>query len=439
LPCELALHSFDDVYDAEDDFAEVYGAIVDRVLELGRRPAGVIYAVPGSPSVGEATVSAIRARAPSTGIDVSLIAGLSFIEPTLALLGLDALPGLQVCDALELAALHHPPLNPDVPALVAQIYGRRQAAACKLTLMNQYPDDHEVVLASAAGSQAEHAARMPLYDLDRRDDLSHLTTLYIPPLVATGSLEGFQDTVARLRAPGGCPWDQEQTHASLRPNLVEEAFEVVAAIDADDPAALAEELGDLLLQVVLHAQIATEEGEFKMWQVLSGIDRKLKHRHPHVWGDVTVHGSAEVVARWEKLKQVEKGEDRSVLDGVPDALPALLQAEVHGRRAARMGFDWPDAAGVIAKVREEIKELETAGSDAERESEMGDLLLAVVNWARWLDVDAESALRTANGRFARRFRAVEMAARQRGWDPAARSIEELEELWQAAKDDENQN
>jgi len=437
LPSELSLRSFDELYDVADDFEQVYSSIVSRVLELGCRPGGVVYAVPGSPMVGEATVSGILSQARSLGVEVTLVQGISFIEPTLALLELDALPGLQVYDALELAARHHPPLNPNLPALIAQIYDRRLVADCKLTLMNQYPDDHEVVLVDAAGSGLEQLVHLRLYDLDRRDDFAHLSTLFVPPLDGAAGLEAFQDTVARLRAPGGCPWDQEQTHASLRRNLVEEAFEVAVAIDEGDLAALEEELGDLLLQVVLHAQIATEEGEFMMWQVIAGIDRKLKHRHPHVWGDVTVEGSDEVVQRWEKLKQAEKGEERSVLDGVPDALPALLQAEVYGRRAARVGFDWSEATGVVDKVHEEMAELAAASSSTEQEAELGDLLFAVVNWARWLGVDPESALRMANARFARRFRAVEEGAQQRGWDMAERSIGELEALWQRAKSAES--
>jgi tetrapyrrole methylase family protein/MazG family protein len=241
--------------------------------------------------------------------------------------------------------------------------------------------------------------------------------------------------MAHLRAPEGCPWDREQTHESLRAELLEETYEVVAAIDAGDVRALQEELGDLLLQVLIHTQIATEEGEFKMAQVIAGIDAKLKHRHPHVWGERPVQGTEDVLRRWEELKREEKGEDRSVLDGVPAALPALQQADTYSRRAARVGFDWTEAGGVADKIREEMAEVVAAASPEEREAELGDLLFAVVNWARWLEVDPETALRLANGRFAHRFRAVERLARQRGLDVAAMDIEALEALWQEAKED----
>jgi tetrapyrrole methylase family protein/MazG family protein len=316
---------------------------------------------------------------------------------------------------------------------VGQLYNRAVAADVKLTLMNQYPDDHYVVLIHAAGTLEQRVVRLPLYELDRQEDATHLTTLYIPPLPGVTSFEGLQDTVARLRAPGGCPWDREQTHESLRAGLLEEAYETVAAIDADDMQALQEELGDFLLQVLMQGQVATEAGEFTMAHVVSGIDAKLKHRHPHVWGDRAVSGTQEVLQRWEELKREEKGEQRSVLDGVPAALPAVQQADTYSRRAARVGFDWTELHGVVEKVREEMAEVEAAVTPEEREAEVGDLLFAVVNWARWLGVDPETALRKASARFARRFRGVEQAIRERQLDVTALTMDELEALWQEVK------
>jgi tetrapyrrole methylase family protein / MazG family protein len=432
LPSHLTLHSFDALYEEAEDFAQVYEAIVTEVLRLGRRPEGVIYAVPGHPLVGESAVTRLLSQAEDAGFAVRMVEGLSFIEPTLTALQVDALPGLQVCDAVEVASLYHPPLNPDLPALLAQLYSRALAADVKLTLMNQYPDDHEVALVHAAGTPAQRLVRLPLYELDRRD-VGHLTTLYVPPLPGVTGFEGLQDTMAHLRAPEGCPWDREQTHESLRGTLLEEAYEVAAAIDAGDVCALQEELGDLLLQVLIHTQIATEGGEFKMPAVIAGIDSKLKHRHPHVWGGREVSGTGEVLRRWEELKREEKGKRRSALDGVPVALPALQQADTYSRRAARVGFDWSGPGGVADKVREEIAEIEESEIQEEREAEVGDLLFAAVNWARWLGVDPEVALRQANARFARRFRAMERMARERGLDMTVLDIDALEALWQEAK------
>ena len=436
LPPHLVLHSFDDLYERADDFSQVYDTIVGELLRLGQRPGGAIYAVPGHPLVGEASVTQVLSQKDEAGLDVRIVEGLSFVGPTLTALGIDALSGLQICDAVALAARNHPPLNPDLPALVGQLYSRPLAADVKLTLMNQYPDDHQVVLVHAAGTPEQRVERFPLFELDRQQGIAHLTTLFVPPLPALGGFEGLQDTVAHLRAPNGCPWDREQTHESLRSNLLEETYEVLAAIDAASPPALQEELGDLLLQIVLHAQIATEEGEFKMPAVVAGIDTKLKRRHPHVWGDRVVQGSAEVVRRWEQLKREEweeKGTERSVLEGVPQVLPALLQADIYGRRAARVGFDWTDVGGVIDKVSEEIGELHSATGPVEREAELGDLLFAVANWARWLGVDPEAALRKANGRFAARFQAVEAQAREHGRDASSFTLDELEAFWQRAK------
>lgn len=435
LPPHLTVHAFDHLYEAAEDFTQVYESIAGEVLRLGGRPQGVVYAVPGHPLVGEATVQRVLALAEEAGLSVRIVEGMSFIEPVLTALRVDALAGLQIADALEVAACHHPPLNPDVPALIGQLYSRTLAADLKLTLLNQYPRDHEVILVHAAGTSEQRLVHLPLCELDHRDDIAHLSTLYVPPLPGVTSFEGLQETVAHLRAPDGCPWDREQTHESLRGNLLEEAYEVAAAIDAGDVQALCEELGDLLLQVVLHTQIATEEEEFRMAAVIAGIDAKLKHRHPHVWGGQRVSGASEVLRRWESLKQQEK-EKGSILDGVPVALPALQQADLYSRRAARVGFDWPAIAGVADKVREEIAELEAAGTPEEREAELGDLLFAVVNWARWLGIDAETALRQANARFARRFRGMERLAQERGLDMATLTIDELEALWQKAKSDE---
>ena len=434
LPSHLSLHSFDHLYEEKADFAEVYEEIAARVLALGERPQGVIYAVPGHPLVGEASVQRILALARERGLEVRIVEGLSFVEPVLTCLGLDAIEGLQLADATELAALYHPPVNPDRPTLVGQLYGRHLASSVKLTLTNLFPADHQVVLVHGAGTAVEKATTLPLYELDRNGDIDHLTTLYLPPLPETSSLESFQDTIAHLRAPDGCPWDREQTHQSLRTALLEETYEVLTALDADDMDALCEELGDLLLQILLHAQIAVEEGDFSLAQVIEEINAKIKRRHPHVFGGVVVSGTDEVLHNWEEIKREEKGEAKgSMLDDVPPTLPALAQAQSYQRRVARVGFDWPNVEGVVAKVAEEIEELRRTLDAAEREEELGDLLFSLVNLARWLKVDAESALRAANARFTRRFVAMEDLCRQRGQHLADLSLAEQDALWEEIK------
>jgi tetrapyrrole methylase family protein / MazG family protein len=437
LPPGLALHSFDDLYESIADFEQVYTRIADQVLELGRRPQGVIYAVPGHPSVGEASVAIIRERAAAVGSGpVRLVAGLSFVEPVLSALGLDALPNLQVADALELAGRHHPTFHADAPALVAQLYSQAIAADVKLTLMNQYPDDHQVALVHAVGTPDERLEWLPLYELDRSPHIAHLTALHVPARPQPSAMLSLQETIAHLRAPEGCPWDREQTHQSLRTNLLEEAHEALEAIDADDPDAMREELGDLLLQIVLQSQIGLEAGEFSLEEVIAGIRAKLIRRHPHVFGDVKVSGVGQVMENWEAIKAAERGHQKAppgTLGKVPAGLPALSQAATYQRRAVRVGFDWPDISGVKAKVTEEIAELDAAEDAEAAEDELGDLLFAVVNWARWLNVDPESALRRANAKFYQRFAAMEATAKGQGKSLADMSLEEMDVLWEGAK------
>lgn len=247
-------------------------------------------------------------------------------------------------------------------------------------------------------------------------------------------IERLAAIMARLRDPeNGCPWDVEQDFASIAPYTIEEAYEVADAIERDDLAALKDELGDLQLQVVFHARMAQESGHFDLAGVLDGISEKMVRRHPHVFG---ANGDADAeTPGWEAIKAAEREEKGggSALDGVASALPALLRAEKLQKRAARTGFDWPDTEGPKAKIAEEIGEVERARNVVERTEEIGDLLFAVVNWARKMDIDPEAALREANRKFERRFRAME----ERGGDGFPElSLDEMEELWRAAKRDE---
>lgn len=247
-----------------------------------------------------------------------------------------------------------------------------------------------------------------------------------------GRFETLVQIVARLRAPDGCPWDREQTHRSLRRNLLEECYEALEALDRDDPHRLAEELGDILVQVAFHCQIAKERGEFTWEEVFRRVNTKLLSRHPHVFGQATASTPREVEEQWEAIKRRERGPS-STLEGIPRTMPALAYAQAISHRAARVGFEWGDLKGVLEKVREELGELQEAEDQPSREREVGDLLFTVVNLARWLGVEAESALREANQRFYHRFAYMERACRSRGVDFASLPPEEKEALWQEAK------
>ncbi len=437
LPPALEIHSFDELYESGDSFEDVYSAIVEKVLELGKSPEGVVYAVPGDPFVAEATCPEIAQRARTLDLPLKIVSGLSFLESVFAALGLDPYPRLILMDALELSLAHVPAFPPDMPVLVAQIYSRLVAAEVKMTLNTVYPDEHPVRLIHAAGTKDELVEDIPLYEIDRSEHIGLLTVLYVPPLGEGTSFEAFQEIVAHLRAPDGCPWDREQTHETLRTHLMGEAYEALEAMDAGDPAEMAEEFGDLLLQIVLNAQIASEEGDFNMADVLKGIYDKIIRRHPHVFGDVMLNGVQGVLKNWEKLKAAERANgsepDKGLLDGVPLALPALSQAQEYQDRAARVGFDWKEVSGVLDKIAEEVQEVREVTNEAELIAELGDLFFALVNLARWKKVDAESALRGTSMRFKKRFAYVEQGAKKQGRKLSEMSIDEMEALWQEAK------
>jgi tetrapyrrole methylase family protein/MazG family protein len=431
------LRSFDSLYESAESFEQVYEQIVEQVLALGRRPQGVLYAVPGHPFVAEATAPEIVRRARLEGIPVRVIEGLSFLEPAFTALGLDPFPHLALVDALQLAASHVPPFPPGVPALVAQIHSPVIASDVKLTLMSLYPDEHPVKLVHAAGTPGQMVEELALYEIDRSPHIGLLTALYLPPLAPQTSFEAFLEVVAHLRAPDGCPWDREQTHRSLRGDLLEETYEALASMDADDVDGMREELGDLLLLILLHTQIASDEGEFTIADVLSGIHTKIVYRHPHVFGDFQVKDEQHLLQNWERLKAQERLEngkgEASLLDGVSPALPALAQAELYQKRAARVGFDWPDVKGVVDKLEEELGEVHQAAEGEEQAAEIGDLLFAVANLARWFRVEPESALREANARFRKRFTYIEQAARAQERAVSDLTLDEMEALWQQAK------
>ncbi len=250
------------------------------------------------------------------------------------------------------------------------------------------------------------------------EDLSQFTTLV--------------DIIARLRAPDGCPWDKQQTHASLRKDLLEECYEVLEALDEGNSGELCSELGDLLMQVVFHAQIAAEAGEFELSDVINNITTKLIHRHPHVFGSKKIKDAEEVLLNWEVLKQEERG-GTSMLASVPKQMPALGYSQEIQRRVAQVGFDWEDIDGVIEKLTEEISELKQADSQERKAQEFGDLLFTLANIARRLGIDSEAALREANQRFYRRFTCMEEVCRQRGLNFGGLSFDEQNALWEEAK------
>jgi tetrapyrrole methylase family protein/MazG family protein len=435
LPQNVSLHGFDHYYQAEQDFESVYQKIAENLLQLGK-DREVVYAVPGNPYVGESTVTLLLAQAEAADVPLRIVSGLSFVEPVLAAIKVDALDGLQIVDALPTAESLYPSLHADRPVLIGQIYNRLIAGEVKQSLSAIYPDEHPVILVHKAGESNQVLERVPLYEIDRSEEIGHLTSLFVPALPSPATVPALAETVAVLRSPGGCPWDIEQTPQSMREGFLEEAYEVLDALDRNDIENLSEELGDMLYHIVMQAQMASEDGDFTLSDVIAGIDIKLRRRHPHVWGDWQVNDTAEVLRNWEMLKKQEKNTavQASVLDGILKALPALPQSQKIQDRVAKVGFDWPEIEGIYEKVQEEVSELRAAQNAEERASELGDLLFVIVNLARRYGIEAESALREANGRFEKRFRLTESLARQRQLDFAEMSLDEMNELWEEAKE-----
>src|SRR5438034_3186730 len=329
--------SFDRFYDESSNWEMLYQRIAEEICSLAAEQA-VIYAVPGHPLIGESSVQHVLALARERNLSTSIVAGVSFLEPVCTVLELDPLEaGTQLFDATTLAALGDDEVAgkiiPTLPLLVGQVYNRRLASAVKLVLSEVYADEWPVKLVRAAGvGDDETVVTLPLYELDRGTSLAnHLSTLYVPPvdvLSAHRLPETLRYITMRLRRePDGCPWDRQQTHASITRYLLEEAYEVVEAIEENDIDHLAEELGDLLLQVYLHAEIARQDGNFSLGDVYEHVNAKLIRRHPHVFGTTEANTPDQVVQNWESIKRQERakaGKDvarESQLDGVPPASP----------------------------------------------------------------------------------------------------------------------
>ena len=338
--------------------------------------------------------------------------------------------GLQIFSAAALLEYLHPPLQTTIPTLVGSIGS--QGTRLATILSRFYPANTQVhTLAPGESAPVPHT-------------LAQLTTQrkvydcwFVPARSMDSSLPYLADLIAQLRAPDGCPWDRAQTHQSLRPYLLEEAHELLEALDSGDSEAVCDELGDVLLQILLHSQLAAEDGAFTILDVLEQLARKLIRRHPHVWGEAKLDSPDSVRQTWEQLKREERGEmgtGRPTLAGLPKSLPALLQAQRYQERAAKVGFDWENAGDVAAKVREEMEELLHATPGKEREAEFGDLLFALVNWARWLEIaDVESALRATNQRFYLRFQFIENRLREAGRTVNETTLAEMDALWEEAK------
>ena len=432
----------DDLYESSDTFADVYAEIAERLIADAATHGDLLYAVPGSPLVLERTVRTLQERSahPDASFSLDIRPAMSFLDVAWARLGIDPVEaGVRLVDGHEFSTAA---ADQTGPLLVAHTHANWVLSDIKLAVEGATGDEAVVIL-HALGTEDERIVETTWADLDRTLDADHLTSIYIPHLAAPVGhhYTRFHQLARTLREQ--CPWDVEQTHQSLIPYLLEETYEVVDALqaladpspDADPDADLIEELGDLLYQIEFHATIAEQEGRFTIADVAEGIHDKLVRRHPHVFGDVTAEDSGTVLANWDDIKRIEKGRT-SIFDGIPRSMPALSYAAKIGRKASKVGFDWPDVSGAIPKIAEETAELIEAidaADEAETAAELGDLLFAVVNVARHVGVDPELALRRASDKFRTRFEGVEALATQRSIDLQIADLVALDELWDEVK------
>lgn len=433
----VVCESFDYVYEKYDTFEPVYLEIAQVLIDQSQQE-DIIYAVPGHPLVAEQTVQHLIEAERNGKVKLVIEGGQSFLDPIFGALRIDPIEGFQLLDGTNLS-MHDIHMRQHV--LIAQVYDAFSASEVKLTLMEKYRDDYPVTIVTAAGSSQEKLVTVPLYELDHVAELNNLTTVYVPPVAtdeeALRDWTTFRKIIATLRGPNGCPWDQKQTHESLKKYLLEEAHEFLAAVDAEDDFAMIEELGDVLLQVFLHAQIGEDNGYFTLEEVLATISEKMIRRHPHVFGDTAVEDADEVIANWEAIKRTEKGQaPEHLLDGEYRAEASLLTAYNYQKAAAKVGFDWPNVEDAWAKFLEEAKEFQEEmanGTNGTRVDEFGDVLFTLVNIARFYKISPEEAMLHANEKFARRFYFVEQQVKQSGKEFADFTLEQLDAFWDEAK------
>ena len=428
--------TFDEVYESADTFADVYRTITERLAEAAAQHGEVLYAVPGSPWVLERTVAHLVA---DPRVECTVLAGMSFLDLAYARLRVDPIEvGMRLVDGHRFAV---DAAGQRGPLLVAHCHNQRVMSDIKLAV--EHEPDEPVVVLQRLGLPDETVFELPWHEIDREVDADHLTSIYISHLAApvAAELVTFYEIVRRLRAE--CPWDRVQTHASLARYAIEETYELVEAIGALGPDGegddeLIGELGDVLLQVVLNAAVAEQDGRFTLADVAAGISEKMTRRHPHVFGNVVVNGAGDVVTNWEAIKAAERADTgaaphRDRFAGIDGSLPGLSYANELTKAAMKKGFAWGNATGAAAKVREELDEVLAATGTATITDEIGDLLHAAVVLARECGVDPEVAIRQSAAKFRRRFAALEDLIVRRGETMDQLPVATLVDRWIEAK------
>ncbi|QOR34517.1 nucleoside triphosphate pyrophosphohydrolase [Clostridium sp. 'deep sea'] len=426
----------DNFYDEVNTFTDVYDNICKHVISNFKDNNLVHYAVPGHPLVLEKTVKQLIELCREKEIEVEIVSGISSLDVIYSYLKTDPSNGIIALDALNLPSKS---IWSGKELLITQVYNKLTAGDLKLVLLEEYDAEHQIKILKSIGiASAETVINVPLYQLDWHE-FDHLTSVYVPAdkSASLNAISRLEDILEILRSPHGCPWDREQTHSSLKTSLLEETYEVLEALELKNMDMLCEELGDLLLQIVFHSQIAKENNDFCLKNVIKSINEKMIRRHPHVFADKIVNNTSEVLHNWEQIKMKEKSSKQNgpigLLDNVTVTLPALMQAAKVQEKAARVGFDWDDISQVWDKLFEEINELQEAKGDTEKAEELGDVLFAVVNLSRFMDVDSEVALLQTVQKFKRRFKYIEKQVELSGKQITEFTLSELDAFWEEAK------
>ncbi|MGY0373616.1 bifunctional methyltransferase/pyrophosphohydrolase YabN [Clostridium sp. JNZ J1-5] len=429
--------TYDNSYETLNNFDDVYEAIAKDLVNKHKELGDLVYAVPGHPLIAEKSVNILINLCEKENIDIDIFPAISFVDAMMESLRIDPINGVKIIDAFD---INNQILDKRLGTIVTQVYNKFIASEVKLRLLEYFNDDMEIYFIRAAGvKELESIRKIHLYELDRQEDIDHLTSIYIPKaLEAAKDFHDLLDIMEVLRGDDGCPWDREQSHESLKKYLIEECYEVIEAIDEQDEDKIIEELGDVLLQVVFHAQIGKEEGYFDISDIIKGICTKLIERHPHVFGKVKVGSSDEVLVNWDEIKRKEKALETYTdeLKHVARSLPSLMRAEKIQKKAAKVGFDWNDAKPALDKIIEECNEVKQVYKSQNKEKileEVGDLIFSTINVSRLLDIDPEVALNYTIDKFINRFSYIEQNSIKLGKKLTDMSLEEMNKFWEMSK------
>jgi tetrapyrrole methylase family protein/MazG family protein len=433
----ITFTSFDEIYEKHEEFSDVYDEIVITLISESINK-NIVYAVPGHPLVAEMTVKMLIAYEGCNKFDLEILGGQSFLDAMFSSLRVDPIEGFQFLDA---TSFNKNDINLKNHLIFCQVYDKFIASNLKIELLELLPYDYIVKVVINAGSSEEKIYEVALEELDHNIETSNLMSVYVPPVqdeaLLNNTFNRLREIITKLRSPEGCPWDRKQTHHSLKKYLLEETYELLDAIEKEDITLIEEELGDVLLQIMLHSEIADEEGYFNIHNVIELLNEKLIRRHPHVFGEVKVENENEVIANWEEIKKQEKKEEM-LFRNVSNSLPSLMKAYELQKDAAKLNLDFENVEQIWDKVQEELTEFKNEISKDELKNrdhikEFGDLIFSMVNLARFYKINPEEALEITNSKFRDRIYWIFSNLQKQGINMADVEINKLNELWEMSK------